>query len=153
MSFWFRQTKSIELQFSFFSQLDTVLPVAQLRIVEEHNNGCKLSAVAEEYKQSINYFLLVFHQNIEFLRGCGIQEWILDGDESFKDFFAWFNQNISSHNILTDEELVEYVILIEFVFEILIRRNDVIFICTDEMIWSKQINTSLMTSWWLKVPK
>lgn len=53
------------------------------------------------------HFWHFLQQNIEFLRECGVQEWILDGDESFKDFFAWFNNNISRANILTNEELVE----------------------------------------------
>lgn len=49
---------------------------------------------------------------MDFLRDCGIQEWIIDGDESFQPFFKWFNNNISSHNILTDDECVEWVVLI-----------------------------------------
>lgn len=59
----------------------------------------------------IKYQLFIFctfsEQNAEFLRDCGIQEWILDGEECFKDFFTWFNCNISSDNILTDYELME----------------------------------------------
>lgn len=64
---------------------------------------------SREQNSKLMHFWHFLQQNIEFLRECGVQEWILDGDESFKDFFAWFNNNISRANILTNEELVEWV--------------------------------------------
>lgn len=45
-----------------------------------------------------------------FLREVGIQEWILDGDGEFKDFISFFTNNITYDNILSEEEMVEWVI-------------------------------------------
>lgn len=61
------------------------------------------------YRRNSRCFIAFRSQNREFLRECGIHDWILDGDDSFKDFFTWFNANISNFNILTNEELVEWV--------------------------------------------
>lgn len=43
---------------------------------------------------------------MNFLRGIGVQEWVLGGDENFADFTKWFASNITTENIVTDADIL-----------------------------------------------
>lgn len=50
-------------------------------------------------------------QGLNVLRKCGIPDWVWSDSSEWSGFIEFFTNNITEDNILTDEEMLEYVLL------------------------------------------